>query len=80
MTTRAMGLVLAAALALAACWIALELAGVLLWCAVTGLAWLVGRQLVARLSGLTGDGYGALNELAELAALTLAPLCLRLMA
>jgi cobalamin synthase len=30
------------------------------------------------LPGLTGDTYGALNELAELSALALAPVCLRL--
>lgn len=67
-------------LAFAALWAAVILAatlrapGLLLFLAVSALAWLLGRLLSASLPGLTGDTYGALNELAELAALALIPL------
>lgn len=66
------GLCAAAVLALTA-----RLPGLLLFLLVSGLAWLLGRRMSASLPGLTGDTYGALNELAELAALALVPLCLR---
>ena len=36
---------------------------------VTGLAWLLGRGMANMLGGLTGDTYGAINELGEVAAL-----------
>ena len=69
-------LALAAGLALLAALASLQLAGALLWVGVTLVTWFAGRALVDRLGGLTGDSYGALGELAELAALALAPLCL----
>jgi adenosylcobinamide-GDP ribazoletransferase len=71
-------LAIAAGVSLLACVLALQLAGALLFGAVSVLAWLAARALLARLPGLTGDSYGALNEVAELAALALAPVCLRL--
>jgi adenosylcobinamide-GDP ribazoletransferase len=69
-------LALAGALALLVCLAALQAAGVLLFVCTSFVTWLAARALVARLTGLTGDAYGALNELAELAALALAPVCL----
>jgi adenosylcobinamide-GDP ribazoletransferase len=71
-------LVLAGALTLASCAAALQIAGLLLCLVVSVAAWLAGRVLTARLTGLTGDAYGALNELAELAAVALVPVCVRL--
>jgi adenosylcobinamide-GDP ribazoletransferase len=62
------------------CAASLHVGGLVLWLSLSLLIWLVGRALVARLSGLTGDAYGALDELAELAALSIAPLCVRLTA
>lgn len=70
-------LVFAAAVAGVVCWLTLGLAGLMLWVSTNLLVLLAGRALTARLSGLTGDSYGALDELAELAALALAPLCVR---
>ena len=37
--------------------------------AVSALAWLTGRYMAGMLGGLTGDTYGAINELAEAVAL-----------
>src|SRR5437762_599599 len=65
--TRPLDLALAGVLAVLACLACLGAAGALLFLAVSLLTWLAGRALVARLPGLTGDTYGALNELAELA-------------
>jgi adenosylcobinamide-GDP ribazoletransferase len=76
---RPVDLALAAAVAAAVCWLALGPAGLVLWVSTSLLVLLAGRALTARLSGLTGDTYGALDELVELAALALAPLCLRAM-
>ena len=39
---------------------------------ISVLAWLLGRVMVNLLGGLTGDSYGATNELAEVAALVAA--------
>lgn len=48
-------------------------AGGVVWAGVAGLVgWLGTRWLVARLGGLTGDGYGALNEIIEALVLGLA--------
>jgi cobalamin synthase len=68
-------LLLAGGLAVLVCWLSFHLAGILLFAGVTTLVWLVGRALVNRLTGLTGDAYGALDEIGEVAALALAPLC-----
>jgi adenosylcobinamide-GDP ribazoletransferase len=73
-------LAVAAAFALLACVVAFQAAGVLLFGVVSLTVWLVGRAILARLPGLTGDTYGALNEIGELAALVLAPLCVGLVA
>ena len=43
--------------------------GVGLLAGVSALAWLLGRGMAAMLGGLTGDTYGATNELAEAAVL-----------
>lgn len=43
--------------------------GLFLLAAVAIATWLAGRFIVARLGGLTGDSYGALNEMAEVLVL-----------
>ncbi len=61
--------VAAAVVAVAAAWLALGLTGLALalcvWLLTVGIAWLVQR----RIPGLTGDAYGAINELTEVGAL-----------
>ena len=55
--------------------VAMVVAGVagLAWAVAAGLVgWAVARWLVARLGGLTGDTYGALNEVTEGVVLALA--------
>jgi len=47
-------------------------AGLALLGLATVVAWLAGRWMAGLLGGLTGDGYGAINELASVAALLLA--------
>ncbi len=47
-------------------------AGLALLLAAAGVAWLVGRWLVGKLPGLTGDSYGAVCEVVEAATLLLA--------
>jgi adenosylcobinamide-GDP ribazoletransferase len=71
-------LVLAGGLAAAVCVTVLSWAGGLLFVGLSTLAWLTARALAAQLNGLTGDSYGALDELSELLALALLPPCLRL--
>lgn len=39
------------------------------WAIASATAWFAGNRLTAHLGGLTGDTYGAINELAELAVL-----------
>jgi len=60
---------LAAAVAVATAWLALKLTGLALilwvWLLTAAIAWLVRR----RIPGLTGDVYGAINELTEVGAL-----------
>ncbi len=43
--------------------------GIQAWAVCTALAWLVGRAIARAIGGLTGDSYGALIELNEVAAL-----------
>ena len=45
--------------------------GLILAGAVTGTAWLLGRWMTGWLGGMTGDTYGAVNELGEVSALVL---------
>lgn len=47
-------------------------AGALLLATATALAWLLGRWMSGPLGGLTGDTYGAINELLEVAVLVVA--------
>jgi adenosylcobinamide-GDP ribazoletransferase len=47
-------------------------AGVLLLVLTTGIAWGFGRWIAGLLGGLTGDSYGAVNEVTEVAVLLLA--------
>ena len=47
-------------------------AGALLLVAATGVAWVMGRWMAGLLGGLTGDGYGAVNEVSAVAVLLLA--------
>jgi adenosylcobinamide-GDP ribazoletransferase len=71
-------LLVAGWLAAGVCLVALAWSGGLLFLLVSLLAWLCGRALARQLPGLTGDSYGALNEVSELLALALLPTCLRL--
>jgi adenosylcobinamide-GDP ribazoletransferase len=48
------------------------LAGVVMLAVATGVAWLTGRWIAGLLGGLTGDSYGAINELSEVVVLVLA--------
>lgn len=71
---RGMGLALATLIALAVSLLLLGLRGIV----VLALLWLLveagARFLLTRLAGLTGDNYGAINEVAEVAVLLLVPL------
>ena len=51
--------------------LALGLGGIVLFGAVGIVGLAVGRWISARLGGLTGDAYGAINELGEVAVLVL---------
>jgi adenosylcobinamide-GDP ribazoletransferase len=44
-------------------------AGIVAWLACSLVAWLAGRAVLRKIPGLTGDTYGALAELTEIAAL-----------
>ena len=46
--------------------------GLVLLAAATGVAWLLGLWMRRLLGGLTGDTYGAINELVEVVVLLLA--------
>ena len=61
--------ILAAVVALTAALILAGIGGIAIVLGVTGLAWLAGRGMANMLGGLTGDTYGAINELSEVAAL-----------
>lgn len=76
--TRPADVLVAALSSLLVCGALLQTAGLLLFLSSSLIVWLLGRGLLARLPGLTGDTYGALDELTELAVLVLAPLWLRL--
>ena len=76
--TTPVDIAIAALVAVAACTGCLQLAGLIVFAGVSLLAWLLARAIAAALPGLTGDTYGALNELAEVGALVLIPVCLRL--
>jgi adenosylcobinamide-GDP ribazoletransferase len=65
-------LVIAAASALVIALAAGGAAGALWAAGAAALAWLAARWLVTRLPGLTGDTYGALNEITEAAVLVMA--------
>jgi adenosylcobinamide-GDP ribazoletransferase len=45
------------------------MAGLTAWVACTMLTWLLGRAISGAIGGLTGDSYGAVIELSEVAAL-----------
>ena len=47
-------------------------AGILLMATATAVAWGLGRWMAGLLGGLTGDTYGAVNEVAEVAVLLVA--------
>jgi adenosylcobinamide-GDP ribazoletransferase len=67
---RPAGVAAAVVVAAVACGLALGLAGLLLLAATGAVVALTGRWLAARLGGgLTGDTYGALSEVAEVAVL-----------
>lgn len=50
-------------------WTGLLLRGLAAWAAALGTCWGLSQWLVKHLGGLTGDTYGAMSEVAELAAL-----------
>jgi len=56
-------------IALAVAWFTYQRLGVIILLSTGALIWLAGRFALQRIPGLTGDIYGALNELAELFAL-----------
>lgn len=60
---------LAAFTALAVALVLAGIGGAAIVLGITGLAWLTGRGMAVMLGGLTGDTYGAINELSEVAAL-----------
>lgn len=62
----------AASTALAASVLLGSLGGVGLLLGISAVAWLMGRAITSLLGGLTGDAYGATNEVAEVAALVAA--------
>jgi adenosylcobinamide-GDP ribazoletransferase len=62
-------LLLASLSALALAWFTAGWYGIALLPAAAGLTWLFARFCLARIPGLTGDTYGALNELIEAAVL-----------
>ena len=64
--------ILAGAVAVIAALLAAGFGGAAILLGVTGLAWLLGRGMAAMLGGLTGDAYGAINEVSEVAALAAA--------
>jgi len=59
----------AAVIALAAALLLGGIGGVVLFTGVTALAWLLGKGMAALLGGLTGDTYGATNEVSEVVTL-----------
>jgi len=61
--------ILAAATALAIAVVVAGIGGLVIVLGITGLAWLAGRGMASMLGGLTGDTYGAINEISEVAAL-----------
>ncbi len=60
---------LAGVTAILLAWFSLQWQGLLLAAATVGLVWVVGRYILKRIPGLTGDNYGALCELVELLVL-----------
>ncbi len=62
----------AAVIALAASLLLAGLGGLALFGMATALAWLMGKWMSALLGGLTGDTYGATNEVVEVAVLGMA--------
>lgn len=63
---------LAFAMMLVIALLAAGIGGIAIVLGITGLAWLAGRGMASMLGGLTGDTYGAINELSEVAALMVA--------
>jgi adenosylcobinamide-GDP ribazoletransferase len=62
-------LALACALSLVAALLGAQLAGLIVWCVVTLTALALGVWITRKLGGLTGDTYGAIAEVAEIAGL-----------
>jgi adenosylcobinamide-GDP ribazoletransferase len=67
-------LAIATAIALAAATVSMRLDGLAVMAAVFFIAMLTASFLSRRLGGLTGDTYGAINEIAEVSILILIPL------
>ena len=59
----------AAAIALVAALLLAGVGGIVLFAVATVLAWLLGKGMTALLGGLTGDTYGATNEIIEVVTL-----------
>lgn len=58
-------LTLGAAIALPVSWFTYQWTGVIILLSVSAIIWLGGNLVLRRIPGLTGDIYGAFNELAE---------------
>jgi len=63
------GLVLASIIALAIVLVAGQLIGLIVWIAVTIITLALGFWITRSIGGLTGDNYGAIEEVAEVVAL-----------
>ena len=62
-------LLLAAIVTLAIVLLAGQLSGLIVWMAVTTIALILGFAIARSIGGLTGDSYGAIEEVAEVVAL-----------
>src|SRR5438270_111467 len=62
-------LLLAAIVTLAIVLLAGQLSGLIVWMAVTTIALILGSAIARSIGGLTGDSYGAIEEVAEVVAL-----------
>jgi adenosylcobinamide-GDP ribazoletransferase len=67
-------LAIATAITLASCLGLMWLTGLAVMAAAMLIALLIANWLSGKLGGLTGDTYGAINELAEVSVLILIPL------
>ncbi|MCM8760919.1 MAG: adenosylcobinamide-GDP ribazoletransferase [Candidatus Omnitrophica bacterium] len=60
---------IATALAIGIAIVVLSIKGILVFCAVAGVSYLINKYIKKRLGGITGDTLGAINEVSELVAI-----------